>query len=364
MASDSGQKETAVFEKLTASPLPTCQSCEDVALPSTAYCFVCNVFYCETCWEHHQGIQPSKTHSSISLDNVQYMSKEEINKQVHDSASGEKECAKVVVPQEAMAKNECIAAAYAGFAKSIHKLQKTVTKGEDVKDLIKQRRKEMDEEIRSAFKKLHQELEDREKVLLADSSYYEMEKMKRLSFQQVELTQLKQAMEDCHQLAKAARSEEDWRNLGFKAEYVLMKLSEIFGEPCENAHMTVKVITDHMSGEIKSFGYVATGASSNKSTITGLPSRVAVGREVSVVLHTCNASGEKIGHGGEVVQGMLTRMGVLGCQATATTQDVGDGTYLISVTPKEVGEHLLSVTLHGRHVQSSPFVLPPVLSTC
>ena len=76
----------------------------------------------------------------------------------------------------------------------------------------------------------------------------------------MELTPLNQAIEVCHQLAKGTRSEEDWRKVGFKAEYTLMKLSKISGEPCENAHMTVKVSTDYTSGVIRSFGYAATGA--------------------------------------------------------------------------------------------------------
>ena len=360
MASNSDRKKASVLEKLTASPGPKCQSCEDVFLSSTTYCFVCELLYCDKCWKHHQGIQPTRVHNSISLENAQNMSREEL-KQIQDSACDGNESAKVVTPQEAMANNECIAAAYEGFAKDIEKLQQLMTKGDEVEHGIKQRRKELDDEIRRAFLNLRQELEEREKVLLTDSSYYEIEKRKRLSFQKMELTQLKQAMEDCHQLAKGARSGEDWRKVGFKAEYILMKLSKISGEPCENTHMTVKVSTDHMSGEIKSFGYVATGASPSMSTVTGLPSKLALGRKMSVRVHTCNAYGEEIVHGGEVVEGMLTKIGVLGYQAMIPSYDVGDGTYLLSVNPKE-GDFLLSVTLHGEHVQGSPFLLPPVVS--
>ena len=41
----------------------------------------------------------------------------------------------------------------------------------------------------------------------------------------------------------------------------------------------------------------------------------------------------------------------------ATSHDVGEGTHFLSVKPKEEGEHLLSVTVHGQHVNASPFVL-------
>ena len=40
-------------------------------------------------------------------------------------------------------------------------------------------------------------------------------------------------------------------------------------------------------------------------------------------------------------------------QVMATSHDVGDGTHLHSVKPKEEGEHLQPVFLHGQHVQKS-----------
>ena len=52
---------------------------------------------------------------------------------------------------------------------------------------------------------------------------------------------------------------------------------------------------------------------------------------------------EEIVHGGEVVEGMLTRIRLLGYQAMIPTYDVGDGTYLLSVNPKE-GDFLLYIS--------------------
>ena len=108
-------------------------------------------------------------------------------------------------------------------------------------------------------------------------------------------------MENCHQLAKAATSEEDHKKVSLEAEYLLMKCFQSFGEPCENAQMTVKVSTEHLISEIKSLEYVATGACPIKSTVTGLPSKLATGREVSFRLNTRYALGEEIVHGGELV---------------------------------------------------------------
>ena len=114
MASTSGQSRSSIIERLTASPGPKCQSCEDVSLSSTAYCFVCDRLYCERCWKYHQAISPSCDHQSITLD--QARAHDERNVQTEESFSIEKDCVDVVTPQDAMANSECIAAAYEGFA--------------------------------------------------------------------------------------------------------------------------------------------------------------------------------------------------------------------------------------------------------
>ena len=53
-----------------------------------------------------------------------------------------------------------------------------------------------------------------------------MEKRKRLYFQHMELSLLKQAIEECHKLAKVAKTEEKWQKIGVKAEYLVMRLSK------------------------------------------------------------------------------------------------------------------------------------------
>ena len=44
-------------------------------------------------------------------------------------------------------------------------------------------------------------------------------------------------------------------------------------------------------------------------------------------------------------------------RVVATTCDVQDGSYYLSIKPKVIGEHSLSVSVHGQHMKSSPFVV-------
>ena len=78
-------------------------------------------------------------------------------------------------PHQAIAKNECIAAAYEGIAKDIEKLQQSMIKGDDVEKGIDQHI-QLDDEIRSAFSKYLPGVRRQRKFLLSDSSYYEIEK--------------------------------------------------------------------------------------------------------------------------------------------------------------------------------------------
>ena len=200
MASTSGRSRSNIVERLTASPRPKCQPCEDVSLSSIAYCFACDLFYCENCWKHHQGIPPCRNHQSISLDQAQ--TEREVTKiQIKDFTSYKKETVQLVTSQDAMANSEFIAAAYEGFTKNVDKLQQVITKGQKMEEKVKQCRSKVDEEIRRAFSKIRQELDKRERTLLYQSSHSAVGKSKRLSLQCKELSQLKVAMEDCHKLA-------------------------------------------------------------------------------------------------------------------------------------------------------------------
>ena len=68
----------------------------------------------------------------------------------------------------------------------------------------------------------------------------------------------------------------DWSEIHEEIEHLLAKFSEISLDLFENADIAVEVVTDHLISEIESFGYVVTGASPSKSTVTGLPSKLGV----------------------------------------------------------------------------------------
>ena len=76
------------------------------------------------------------------------------------------------------------------------------------------------------------------------------------------------------------------------------------------------------------------------------------GRPTSVTITACDGDGLPTNKGGDVVEVVV--------QSLYETQhakvvDNGDGTYLVTYVPAEAGEQCLSVTLHGKHIENSPF---------
>ena len=80
--------------------------------------------------------------------------------------------------------------------------------------------------------------------------------------------------------------------------------------------------------------------------------RLGIGAEMKVKFITRGSSGEALADGGSAVRATLT------CnREECPVTDNGDGTYLVSVIPRQLGQHQLSITVNGQHIQDSPFTL-------
>ena len=67
---------------------------------------------------------------------------------------------------------------------------------------------------------------------------------------------------------------------------------------------------------------------------------------------TRDSDGKQLTNGGSAVRVSLT------CnKEECLVTDNGDGTYLVSVVPQQLGQHHLSITVNGGHIKDSPFTL-------
>ena len=191
-----------------------------------------------------------------------------------------------------------------------------------------------------------------------------MAKDVRLSIQLEGIQHLLDSMSHCHSLASIATSEySDVELLSIahtlhKRANDLQKLySEISLDLCESPIISVEVNTDTLATMITEFGCIYDTSPSNSTAV--IPrNRLAMGAEMKVKVVSKDSRGQEVDHGGEMVSCRLTPVGKISKECKVT--DNSDGTYLVSVTPQQLGQHKFSITIHGQDIQSSPFDLSVV----
>ena len=79
---------------------------------------------------------------------------------------------------------------------------------------------------------------------------------------------------------------------------------------------------------------------------------LGIDAEMKVKVITRDSDGKQLTNGGSAVRASLT------CnKEECPVTDNGDGTYLVSVVPQQLGQHHLSITVNGGHIKDSPFTL-------
>ena len=390
-------KLDTVLSKVTSSSPPPCDSCDENS--PIAYCPECDQLLCNVCWDAHQKLKLLHSHSSFTLKEAEDMSRDRLIKMLpssyfsssflsrtcpyHDDQTLDLYCQQCTIPvcvecssishkdhpvhqvsQQVIQNKEEIQQSLEQFQLAQQNLKKVKTAGEEMKEKIKARKIEVDTTIRQAFAKLQQILHQREEALLAKSSEEAMAKDVRLSIQLEGIQNLSDSLGHCHSLASIATSEyNDVELLSIahtlhKRANDLQKLySETSLDLCESPNMSVDVNTDTLVSMITEFGYIPDTSCSNSTAV--IPrNRLAMGAEMKVKVISRDSRGQEVDRGGEMVSCRLTPINKnrKECQVT----DNSDGTYLVSVIPQQLGQHKLSITIHGQDIQCSPFDLSVV----
>ena len=382
-----------VLSKVTATSPPPCDSCDETSI---AYCTECDELLCNMCLDAHQRLRSSRLHTSFTLKEAQNMSRDTIIKmlpssssflsctcQYHNNQKLDLYCQQCTIPvcvtcsgiyhkdhpvhqvsQQIIQNKEEIQQNLIEFQLAQQNLKKVTTAGEEMKEKIKARKIEVDTTIRQAFAKLQQLLLQREEALLAKSSEETMAKDVRLSIQLEGIQHLLDSMSHCHSLASIATSEySDVELLSIahtlqKRANDLQKLYlEISLDLCESPNISVEVNTDTLATMITEFGCISDTSPSNSTAV--LPrTRLGVGADMIVKVVSRDSRGQEVDHGGEMVACSLATIGKTSKECKVT--DNSDGTYLVFVTPQQLGQHKLSITIQGQDIQGSPFDLTVV----
>ena len=380
--------------KITSNPPPPCDSCSENT--SVAYCTECIDFLCKRCWDAHQILRSSRTHSSLILEDAHTMSQDKLTKlipsfthtcQGHTDQQLKYYCQQCIIPvciectiinhkdhpvtevsKQVDSNKTTIHESIQGFQVAQQQLKKVLISGEEIKEKIKTRKNEIDIIIRQKFANLQQLLHEREEALLAQSSEVANDKEAHLICQLEGIQHLLETMTYCESLVTSAVVEYNdvellsvAHTLQTRANQLQQEFSETSLEVCVSPTISVDINTDELATKIANVGITFNEISPNNTTAV-VPLSACIEKELNVKVVSRDSKGKELSKGGAIVSGRLVPVKEKGIPIEAKSTDCGDGTYLISLTPQQLGEHKLFLTVKGHSIQGSPFKVSVVAS--
>ena len=389
-------KQGDILSKITSNPPLPCDSCSEDT--SVAYCTECEDLFCKQCWDGHQRIRSTRKHSSFILEEARSMSRDNLTKlipsctntcQVHTDQHLDFYCQQCIIPvcvkctiinhkdhvvtevsKQVDSNKATVHESIQGFQVAQQQLKKVLISGEEMKEKIKARKNEIDTIIHQTFSTLQRLLHEREEALLAKSSEVANTKVTRLSLKLEGIQYLLETMTYCKSLVTNAVGEYNdvellsvAHTLQTRAKQLQQEFSDTFLEVCESPTISVDIKhTDELATKIANVDITFNEISPNHTTAVIPFNDVLVDKESTVKVVSRDSKGKELSKGGAIVSGRLVPVEEKGIPIKAKTTDCGDGTYLVSMIPQQIGEHKLSLTIKGQSIQSSPFRVSVVAS--
>ena len=388
-------KQADILSKITSNPPPSCDSCSEDT--SIAYCTECKDLLCKDCWNAHKKLRLSRTHSSFTLEDAHAISQDKLIKlipsfthicQDHSDQQLKYYCQQCIIPvciectiinhkdhpvtevsKQVDINKATVHESIQGFQVAQQQLKKVLISGEEIKEKINARKNEIDTIIRQNFATLQQLLHEREEALLAQSSEVANTKEARLSLQLEGIHHLLDTMTYCDSLVTSAVGEYNdvellsvAHTLQTRANQLQQEFSKTSLEVCELPTISVDINTDELATKIANVDITFNEISPNNTTAVVPFNDVLVDKESTIRIISRDSKGKELSKGGAIVSGRLVPVEEKGRPIEAKSTDCGDGTYLVSLTPQQLGQHKFSLTIKGQSIQSSPFNVSVVAS--
>ena len=389
-------EQDKAIQRVTTSPPPECESCEEEGSVSVAYCTDCDHLLCKTCWTNHQKMKALKSHTTFALDDLEGKNRSDLLKILtpsnstnslcldHDNQKLIYYCVQCFVPvcvcctlekhkghpveefkKQATFNKEEILQDLAPFQKGKEELEQATRSIQETMKRLEKCKNEADSIIKETFTKLRKLIDQREKDLLAESSQVAMAKETRLTIQLEGIERLLESMRQYLSLASVCTSQYSdvqlvsiGHTLHNRAIILQHHLTEVSLDPCESPHLQVDINTEELTNEISRLGGMAEESDPNVTAV--LPrQRLGVGAEMKIRV--------VLGDGTEKEPDRKVSSAVkckLICDSKSCIHcpvtDNGDGTCTVSVTPQQVGQHQLFISVNGQRVQGSRYSLSVV----
>ena len=380
-------KQDNVLSKITSNPPPPCDSCSEDT--SIAYCTECRDLLCKDCWNSHQKVRITRTHSSFTLKDTCSMSREQLTKlipsfihtcQDHTDQQLEFYCQQCIIPvcvkctiidhkdhsvtelsKQVDINKAAVDESIQGFQVAQQQLKKVLISGEEIKEKINARKNKINTIIRQTFSTLQQLLHEREEVLLAQSNEVANGKEARLTCQLERIQNLLDSMTYCESLVTSAVGEYNdvelisvAHTLQTRAKQLQEEFSKTSLDVCELPTISVDINTDELATKIANVDITFNEISPDNTTAV-VPLNACIEKELNFKVVSRDSKGKELSKGGALVSGRFVPVEKKGRAIEAKITDCGDGTYLVSLRPHQQGGHELFITIEGQTIKGSPF---------
>ena len=396
-------EQDKLIQRLISSPPPVCESCGEDSTALIAYCKDCDDLLCQKCWDIHKKVKGLRSHFTFAIDDLKKKSQSDLLNMlpssnssvplcpVHDDQKLNFYCTQCAVPvcvgcnisrhkghpvkkinEQVHENKEQIRQAIQTLPEKKKQLEKVMETIDETERKFEDCKNRTYNNIEEFFKYLRQLIDKHEKELLVKyGQKIATTKKTHLSVQKEGFHHLLESMSHCHSFASIATSQYTdvqllsiAQTLQDRADTLQQQFTETSLDLCEIPDISVEVDTDTLAQVIAAhilseFGGVADPTPSNSNTTAVVPrQRLGMGAEMKVKVTTRDSSGNEPKKGGSVVKGILTCSGQ--GRVECLVSDNGDGTYLVSVIPQQLGQHQLSITVNSQDIQGSPFELSVV----
>ena len=353
-----------------------------------AFCINCHKLLCKTCMEDHQSVYDTKNHQVFTKgdDQSKYNEKSILSSYSEQrtpcSRHGDEILKFYCSECELLICRDCIELKHSEHRhccgrvedigaevlkslkeevgrsqEAIAKLDTAIDRCKKVSKQVKKRKKEVDNKITESLAQVRE-------TLLAKNEEICLQKITSLEMQANELQRLRDGLSFASEMITAAQFHTASQQLSTKkllskrAALLLEKASIAPLNPQKSDTFITKVADPDVISRMVSLGDIhdeAHGASSS-CDVSFIP-RAVVGKERIIKVTTRNEKGELNPNGGEMVKAKLRVLCSKDLPIIGKTTDHEDGTYSLSFTAQSAGENELHVTIAGRHVKGSPYIV-------
>ena len=366
-----------------------CDSCDESSDTAVVYCTECREFLCTLCSESHKRIRRTSNHDMVCFRDknaAKRMKPQDFHcaEPKHEEEILKfycKTCQQLICRDCLLIKHKdhehADLAAVAKHQKQELKfilepahdantaLGNATEESEEMIQKVQNQSRSIDDTIQYVFDELKEALEEQRSSLLAKNKERSMAKVTALTLQKEKIELLKKKIaayaENVTELLQTYTDEEVAALGGFLHAELDSSLSEFEDTPLKPSETdNMPALPDHkiLLENIQEFGEVNDDVSPAHSTAELQTAKAIKQKERKIKVISRKENYRLFCRGGEEVKSELESMDYPNSPVVkGKTIDNGDGTYTVSVTPQIVGEHELSITIRGQHIEGSPFVM-------